>query len=152
MSKTCVECGAKCCRYFCFEIDKPESYSAFEDIRWFLCHEGISIHVDEGDWYIEIANRCKMLCDDNRCLIYDDRPLICRKYDPDNCDFSEGDYQYEAEFHTPEALDQYARRTLGEASYERAKAEAQAKKKKRIDKAPQALEIKQKPEHGKGIR
>ena len=29
MSKTCQVCGAKCCTYFCFQIDEPDTYSEF---------------------------------------------------------------------------------------------------------------------------
>ena len=74
MSETCAECGAKCCRYFCFEIDEPTDYAGFEDVRWFLLHHDVSVHIDEGDWYISIGNRCKMLGLDNRCQGYDTRP------------------------------------------------------------------------------
>jgi Fe-S-cluster containining protein len=114
MSDRCVQCGAKCCTYFCFEIDEPDDMSEFEDVRWYLCHEGVSVHIDdEGDWYIHIASRCTKLDRDNRCTVYDDRPLICRRYDPSNCDFSDHQYDHKHEFNTPEELEAYARRTLG---------------------------------------
>lgn len=127
MSKTCKECGAKCCRYFCFEIDEPDDFEEFDDIRWYLLHEGVTVHVDEGDWFIQIENRCRMLADDNSCTAYDARPLICRKYEPENCDHSDGDYDYDEQFTTPEELEAYARETLGAAAYNRAKARALAK-------------------------
>jgi len=127
LSSICRKCGAQCCRYFCFQIDEPDDFEEFDDIRWYLCHEGISVHIDEGDWYISIPNKCKMLTRDNRCSIYPDRPLICRKYDTDNCDYTQGDYGYDEEFQTPEELDAYARKTLGEKEYERQKARARAK-------------------------
>jgi len=127
MNDQCDGCDARCCRYFCFEIDKPERYEDFDDIRWFLLHEGISIHIDEGDWYISIENRCKALGPDNRCKIYDDRPLICRKYSLRDCDRTIGDYGYEALFRTPEELEAYARQAMGERRYEMAKAEERAK-------------------------
>lgn len=129
-SKRCRECGARCCRYFCFEIDEPDSYEEFDDIRWYLYHEEISVHIDEGTWYISIANRCKMLGQDDRCTIYGERPLICRTYDPATCDYTDEDYGYDEEFFTPEEIERYARGKLGEAAYERAKAEARAKLKK----------------------
>ena len=122
MSKTCRACGAKCCKYFCFEIDEPDDFEEFDDIRWYLCHEGVSVHIDEGDWYISIANRCKMLGTDNRCKIYKERPLICRRYDPDDCDHTSGDYGYDEEFKTPADIERYARKVLGKAAYEKAKA------------------------------
>ena len=134
MSQTCVECGAKCCKYFCFEIDEPDSFEEFEDIRWYLCHEGVSVHIDEGDWYISIANRCKMLGPDNTCMGYDTRPNICRKYTPDRCDHSGDDYDYDEHFKTPEELEAYARRTLGARKFDRARAKVwglAAKKKRR---------------------
>ena len=135
MSLTCKECGAKCCRYFCFEIDEPDTYEEFEDIRWFLMHEGVTVHMDEDDdWYISIDNRCKMLGPDNRCKIYDDRPIICRRYDMSECDHSGGDYEYQVEFHTPEDVEAYARKTLGEKKFETAKARALAKIEKKHKK------------------
>ena len=56
MSKTCQECGAKCCRYFCFEIDEPDTYEEFENVRWYLCHEHVAVHVAE-----QISRRVKRL-------------------------------------------------------------------------------------------
>jgi len=127
MNDQCRECDAKCCRYFSFEIEKPRSYEDFEDIRWFLMHEGISVHVDEGDWYISIENACKALGPGNRCDAYEDRPLICRNYNVHDCDQTEGKYGYEALFRTPEELEEHARKALGERQYECAKAAARAK-------------------------
>jgi len=124
MSKLCRKCGAKCCKYFCFEIDEPDSFEEFEDVRWYLCHKGVSVHVDEGDWYISIENECMMLGDDNSCTAYETRPLICRKYAMANCDHSGGDYGYDEEFTTPEQLDEYARKTLGKKVYEKQKKKA----------------------------
>ncbi len=128
-NETCEECGAKCCRYFCFEIDKPEDFDEFDDIRWFLCHEGISVHIDDGDWYISIENRCKMLKEHNTCSIYADRPVMCRKYSPEDCDFTSGDYGYEALFEKPEDIERYARQVLGERAYETARAKAYGRRK-----------------------
>ncbi len=127
MSAECLKCGSKCCRYFCFEIEAPDDYEEYEDLRWYLCHEGVSIHIDEGDWYISIANKCKMLGEDGRCMIYENRPLICRKYSLNNCDFTDGGYDYEHEFRKPEDLDAHARRELGDKEYERQKKKAYKK-------------------------
>ena len=119
MSKTCRECGAKCCRYFCFEIDEPDDYEEFEDIRWYLLHEGVSVHIeDNDDWYMTIANRCKALASDNRCTIYDDRPKICRAYSHETCDHVGGDYEYKEVFNRPEEIERYARNALGTDKFE----------------------------------
>lgn len=128
MTTSCDKCNALCCQYFCFEIDKPDEYDDFEDIRWYLCHTGVSVHVDEeGDWYIQIANKCDKLDENNRCVIYEDRPLICRSYSGDNCELTGSDYGYVDEFMTPEQLDDYARKTLGQEAYERAMIKLRAK-------------------------
>lgn len=128
MTSPCKECGALCCRYFCFQIDKPDGYDEFEDIRWYLCHQGVSVHIDEDDgWYIQIANPCLKLGAEGLCTTYEDRPLICRKYDTAGCEAIGDDYGYKEEFRTPEQLDAYARRTLGEAKYLRQKVRLRAK-------------------------
>ncbi len=127
MSNQCQKCGAKCCRYFCFEIDEPDDYDEFEDVRWYLLHEGVTVHIDDGDWYISIDNPCKMLADDSRCMGYDNRPLICRKYDSGGCDYTSGDYGYDEHFLTADQLDAYARKTLGAKEYDKVKAKARAK-------------------------
>jgi Fe-S-cluster containining protein len=137
MPQPCDKCKALCCQYFCFEIDEPDDYEEFEDIRWYLCHDGVSVHIeDNGDWYIQIENRCLKLDEDNRCTIYEDRPLICRSYG-DDCEITGNDYGYIEDFKTPEQLDAYARKTLGDEEYEkqmikhRAKLEGISKKKMR---------------------
>ena len=117
MKMQCSTCGAKCCRYFCFEIDEPDDVDEFEDIRWYLLHEGTTVHVDEGDWFISIANKCTALAEDNTCSIYDNRPLICRKYSQSTCDETGADYGYDHLFETPEQLEQYAISTLGEEAF-----------------------------------
>lgn len=119
MTPPCKTCNALCCQYFCFQIDTPDDYEEFEDIRWYLCHEGVSVHVEEDEtWYIQIENPCKKLDNDNRCVIYEDRPLICRNYG-ETCEATGSDYGYLEEFKTPEQLLEYARKTLGKKTFER---------------------------------
>jgi Fe-S-cluster containining protein len=140
MDSTCSKCDARCCRYFCFEIDKPDTYEEFENIRWYLLHENISVHIDcEGDWCIMIDSPCRLLVKTPtgwRCGNYDNRPIICRKYSPDNCDRTKGGYDYEEMFETSDQLEAYARRMLGDHAFEesskrlRKKAQASGKEKK----------------------
>lgn len=128
MANLCSKCNALCCQYFCFEIDEPDEYDDFEDIRWYLCHAGVSVHVDEDkDWYIQIENKCNKLDENNFCTIYEDRPLICRNYRGENCELTGDDYGYLEEFTTPEQLDEYARKILGIEQYERAMIKFRAK-------------------------
>lgn len=103
----CKKCAGLCCRYLALPIETPESKDDHDDVRWYLAHEGISIFVEKGDWYIQIANRCKHLTRDNLCEIYESRPRICRGYEDDNCDYHSGDYGYELHFGSLEEFDEY---------------------------------------------
>jgi Fe-S-cluster containining protein len=97
--KLCQKCTGLCCRYFALPIENPATREDYDDIRWYLCHEDISVFVEDGDWYINIKNKCKYL-DENtyNCKIYADRPRICRQYRTTDCDLVEGQYDYEHHF------------------------------------------------------
>lgn len=110
----CEHCTAVCCRYIALPIETPDSHSDFEDIRWYLLHEGVSVFVEDGDWYISITTTCRHLQPDHRCGIYHTRPRICRTYSTDNCDYHSGDYGWSAHFTCPEHLDLYLRKARGE--------------------------------------
>jgi len=103
----CDKCTGLCCRYFALPIDTPEDRSDHDDIRWFLTHEGVSVFVEDGDWYVSVKNKCRHLLPDNRCGIYDDRPGICRKYRHSDCDFVEGEYDYELHFTDDHQMQEY---------------------------------------------
>ena len=108
----CDICTALCCRYFALPIETPKTAIDFDDIRWYISHEGISIFVEEGTWYINIANKCRHLTEDNRCGIYETRPKICRSYTTDACDYHGGDYGYEHVFTSVEQIEAYAKTYL----------------------------------------
>jgi Fe-S-cluster containining protein len=114
----CSQCSALCCRYFALPIDNPTCAGDYDNIRWYLVHENVTIFVEKKQWYIGIANRCKHLQADNRCGIYETRPKICRQYSTENCDYHGGEYDFEMLFTSAEQLEKYAKDTLLE---ERAK-------------------------------
>ena len=97
----CEHCAAACCRYIALPIDKPKSGRDYDDIRWYLMHEGVTVFVEEGDWYVQFQTRCKNLGADNLCTIYETRPEICREYEPGECDYSVGTYGYDHLFTHP---------------------------------------------------
>jgi Fe-S-cluster containining protein len=104
----CKKCTALCCRYFALPIDTPKDKGDYDDIKWFLCHKGITVFVEEGDWYINIKNKCRYLTDkEHRCRIYKKRPRICRQYRHSNCDYVEGKYDYELHFTRPKQMEEY---------------------------------------------
>ena len=104
----CDKCTGLCCRYFALPIETPEDKEDFDDIRWYLCHEDITVFVEDDDWYINIKNKCKHLSDkDYKCGKYGNRPKICRKYDHDDCDFVQGEYDYELHFTDDKQMEEY---------------------------------------------
>jgi len=119
IEEMCRQCNGKCCRYFCFQIDEPDTFEEYENLRWFILHKGITIHIDEGDWYISIENECRNLTADGRCSDYAHRPMICRSYSSEGCDATGGDYEYEELFTTADEIAAYARKKLGPQKYDK---------------------------------
>lgn len=126
----CDECRGLCCRYFALPIETPEDKADYDDIRWYLCHRGVSVFVEDGDWYINLNNKCKHLTKDNRCLIYNKRPRICRGYRHSTCDFVEGEYDYELHFTDDKQMVEYMKVKFGNNKSEKAKAKRKGKSKK----------------------
>jgi Fe-S-cluster containining protein len=108
----CEHCTAKCCHYFALPIDEPTERRDFDFIRWYLLHDRASVFVDDGVWYLLVHTTCKHLRSDYMCGIYETRPLICRAYKTDNCEF-ESDWCYEQYFETPEQIHEYTEAMLG---------------------------------------
>jgi Fe-S-cluster containining protein len=127
----CEKCTGLCCRYFALPIETPETRADYDDIRWYLCHEDITVFVEDGDWYLNVKNKCRYLSEkDHACLIYDKRPKICRKYKHSDCDFVEGEYEYELHFTSAKDMDEYIRIKFDNNVTEKQKVTS-AKRKKR---------------------
>jgi Fe-S-cluster containining protein len=119
----CDQCTALCCRYFALPIETPETPQDYDDIRWYLCHKNISVFVEDGDWYINIRNKCKHLSDkDCSCKIYPKRPRICRQYAYRNCDKTEGEYDYELHFTNEKQMEEYIKIKFANNKTEKQKA------------------------------
>ena len=104
----CKKCTGLCCRYMALPIETPEDREDYDDIRWYLCHENVAVFVEDGDWYMNVKNKCKYLSeDDYRCLIYDKRPKICRGYKHNDCELTDGEYDYELHFTDAEQMAEY---------------------------------------------
>ena len=68
------------------EIDKPRTKRDFDNIRWYLLHQNVSIMIDwDGSWLIQFNSPCNWL-KDGRCTHYSLRPDMCREYDPADCE------------------------------------------------------------------
>jgi uncharacterized protein len=104
----CEKCAGLCCRYFALPIGTPETRADYDDIRWYLCHENVSVFVEGGDWFVSVKNVCRHLSQQNyTCDIYERRPKICRKYKHSDCDFAPGEYEYELHFTSDKEMDEY---------------------------------------------
>lgn len=103
----CKKCDARCCKYFALQIDTPKAKDEFENIRWYIAHKGVSIYVDKRKWFMEIKNKCAFLGDDNKCTIYDKRPLICREHSTKDCEFIAGDFEHDHVFNKVKEFDEY---------------------------------------------
>ncbi|GEM_PF-258813 len=107
----CMFCSAKCCRYLAVQIDKPTSRRQFDYLEWFLLHEKTAVFVERGSWYLLVYTPCQHLRADNRCGIYERRPMICRSYNTRRCEY-EDDWVYEMLFETAEQVREYAEALL----------------------------------------
>ena len=104
----CSDCEGLCCKYIAFPLDNPQSRKDYDDIRWYLCHEGVSVFLEEGQWYVSVANGCKYLCKETKkCLIYENRPEICKNFEADGCEFRSTEYGYDLHFTTDKQMQEY---------------------------------------------
>jgi Fe-S-cluster containining protein len=108
-SPPCHRCTARCCKYVALEIDRPTTPKDYDQVRWFLLHEGIVVWVQEGDWYLEMQSRCRHLQPDNSCGIYETRPDLCREYGLPElggpCEFFSDGTEYELYFDSAEKFE-----------------------------------------------
>jgi Fe-S-cluster containining protein len=125
----CGKCTGLCCRYFALPIETPEDKGDYNDILWYLCHKNITVFVEDGDWYINVKNTCKHLSEkDHRCRIYKKRPRICRGYRMADCDYAEGEYDFELHFTSDTQMEEYIKIKFDNNITEKSK---QKKKKRR---------------------
>ena len=128
----CDKCTGLCCRYFALPIETPEDREDYDDIRWYLCHEDVTVFVEDGDWYININNKCRYLSDkDYKCEHYGKRPKICRDYSTKDCDIIEGEYDYELHFVNDRQMAEYIKIKFGNNKTEKARTRKSAKRKKK---------------------
>ena len=126
----CDKCTGLCCKYFALPIDTPKEKGDFEDIRWYLCHKDITVFVEKGDWYLNVNNRCRHLSrKDYRCRIYDKRPKICRRYRHADCDYTEGEYEYQLHFTSDKQMAEYIKIKFDNNVTEKQKTRKKRKKK-----------------------
>jgi len=105
----CKDCDGRCCKYIALEVDEPETKEDFDQLVWNLCHEGVSIYIDnDGDWIVEVKTKCRFLGDDHLCKIYETRPQLCRNHSMENCEVNGEGSPHKILFNHPDELKAYA--------------------------------------------
>lgn len=118
-----TKCDSECCAYVSVYLDPPRSKTAFDEIRWFLAHENVSVYRDhDKQWIVEFKTPCSYMNPDNTCASYETRPEVCAKYAPDICTFNTKGKIYDGVMlRTPKDLDAFLKK--------RAKKKAKSKQK-----------------------
>lgn len=89
----CIQCHA-CCMYITVPIEPPEDEETIQLYLWYLYHKNIEIYLDhKNQWQILMKTPCENLLPNGYCSIYENRPQICREYDPNNCSRTGKDYK-----------------------------------------------------------
>ncbi len=81
--------GSICCSYTTEQLETPRSIVDFDHILWQISHENIQVYKDEDGWYLLINNKCQHLQVGGGCGIYEQRPMVCREYSNDYCEYDE---------------------------------------------------------------
>jgi len=104
--------GSTCCTYLTQQIDAPRSIEDFDLLLWQISHLNTQVYKDDDGWFLLVNNRCRHLADGGRCLIYENRPQVCRDHSNDDCEFEGpcGQDDFEEFFPDYEALLAYCRK------------------------------------------
>lgn len=100
------QCGGRCCRYLTVQVSAPRGHSDWDEVRWWLAHEGVMVTKDEDGWMLHVSTRCQNLQPNNLCGIYGSRMTTCSEYEAENCEFT-GDVPYAVELHSVGDLADY---------------------------------------------
>ncbi|MGE4285852.1 MAG: YkgJ family cysteine cluster protein [Phycisphaerae bacterium] len=108
ITTNCKDCKGLCCKYIALPLDNPETKREYDDIRWYLCHDNVSVFVEDGQWYVSFHTPCRYLSSETKlCSNYEQRPEICREFDSDACEFTQDEYGYELHFTSDEQMGEY---------------------------------------------
>ena len=101
--KECGRCPALCCKNLSIRILRPRTKAEIEDLKWQLHFDTVRVYIRNNRWYELVEGRCMYLTEDNRCEVYPDRPDVCRRHNPPECEFF-GKY-YDIMIETPDQLE-----------------------------------------------
>ena len=104
--------GTKCCNHVSLEIDKPKTMKDFDQLLWKVSHPQVEIFKDEDGWFLMVMDvTCDHLQPSGACGIYDKRPMVCREYSNDYCEYdAPAEEGFDLYFKDYESLDNYCRK------------------------------------------
>lgn len=104
--------GSKCCNHVSMEIDAPRSMTDFDQLLWQVSHPQIEFYKDDEGWFLMVTDiPCQHLSPTGGCGIYEKRPMVCREYSNDYCEFDEpAETGFDLHFKDYESLDNYCRK------------------------------------------
>jgi len=86
----CSQCSQSiCCNSINQKIEAPRSKLDFDHLLWQVSHREINVFKDADGWYLHIYANCEHLGARGVCQIYEERPMVCREYSNDFCEFDE---------------------------------------------------------------
>ncbi len=109
MAKICQLCKGRCCRYVAIEIDEPEDFDDFQNIRWYCAHKNVWVFMDDDEWYVAFDTPCEYLGEDNLCTTYETRPETCRNHKFGECDYFL-DGEFDLELRSMQEVDEYMKK------------------------------------------
>lgn len=145
----CQKCEATCCTYITLPLDDPgDDLDEWEAIRWYLTRPNTKVYIDEdGDWQIQIGERCRFLQDDFSCGNYENRPQVCADHDPTGCEYwGDPEEGYRRVWDSLEAFDAYYKTEVRPKLLRKAEREA----KKRSARARKAAKARWAKANGRG--
>ena len=82
------DCRARCCRYITVTVPAPRGRADWDEMRWWLAHEGTLVTHDEDGWLLHVPTPCGNLRPDNACGVYPHHMDACKEYDASICEFT----------------------------------------------------------------
>jgi Fe-S-cluster containining protein len=90
IDKKCAKCAKSiCCSSINQKVPTPRTIYDFDHLLWQVSHENIAIFKDSDGWFLHVHSACEHLGERGVCQIYAQRPMVCREYDNDYCEFDE---------------------------------------------------------------
>jgi len=103
------DCGGRCCRYITVSFSTPRAQMDWDEMRWWLAHEGVMLSKDEDGWLLHIQTPCGNLRADSACGVYPHHMGTCKDYDGAECEFT-GPLDYDLVFKSEMDLAHYIER------------------------------------------